>query len=109
MCSLVRRTADAIGSITWQCCIGSITWQSCHVMGKWTAQDPAVPLLDLGGFPRGVQVMQRDEALLDVGARAHFLGTAQEHPDRAGADFLKEHLFLGVGVCIANGRDVLTQ
>jgi hypothetical protein len=50
--------------------------------------------------------MQRYEALLDVGARAHFLSAAHEHPDHAGADALKEHLFFSVGVCITNGCDV---
>jgi hypothetical protein len=40
-------------------------------MGKWTTQDPAVPLLHQGRFPRGVQMMERHEALLDIGAGAH--------------------------------------
>src|SRR5438309_754640 len=107
MCSLVSRTLDAIGSITWQGDIGSIIWQSCHSMGKWTTQDPAVTLLDLGRFPRGVQVMECHEALLDVGACSHFLCAAQKYPDCAGADFLKEHLLFSVSVCIANGRGVV--
>src|SRR5256885_648566 len=105
MCSLVSRTLDARGSITWQGDIGSIIWQSCHIMGKWTAENTAVTLLHLSGFPGRVQVMKRDEALLDVGARPHFLRAAQEHSDHAGADFFKEHLFFGVGVRIADGCD----
>src|SRR5215470_2929751 len=98
MGSLVSRTIDPRGSITWHGDMGSITWQSCHIMGKWTAENTTVTLLHLAWFPRSFQVMKRHQALLDVGPRAHLLRAAKQHPDGAGADALKEPLFFGVGV-----------
>lgn len=38
------------------------------------AQDAAFALFDVGRAPRHVDVVQRDEALLDVDAGAHLLG-----------------------------------
>ena len=73
------------------------------------AQDAAVALLDLGGLPGGIEVMQRHEAFLDVGAGAHLLRAADQHPDDAGADLLEQGLFLGVGVGIANRGDLLAR
>jgi hypothetical protein len=64
-------------------------------------------LFDLGRLPGGVEVMQGDEAFLDVGAGAHFLGTADQHANRTIPDFLEEGLFLGVGFGIADGGDLL--
>jgi len=90
MCSLVSRTIDAIGSITWQGDIGSITWQSCHIMGKWTPQDAAVALLDFGGLPGGVEVMQRHEALLDV--RALGIDLPRERADGDNPRVVREKL-----------------
>ena len=72
-------------------------------------ENPAVALLDLGWFPRGVQVMQGREAFLDVGAGAHFLRAADQHPDGAAPDFLEEGLLLGVGFGVADGGDLLAR
>ena len=49
------------------------------------AEDAAFALLDLGRLPRGVEVMQGDQAFLDVGAGAHLLRAADQHADRAVA------------------------
>jgi len=71
------------------------------------AKDAAVALLDLGGFPGGVEVMQRDQAFLDVGAGAHFLGTADQDANRALPYLLEERLFLGVRLGVTDGGDLL--
>src|SRR6266581_5685565 len=107
MCSLVSRTLDARGSITWQGDIGSIIWQSCHIMGKWTTQDPAVALLDFRALPGGIEIMCGDEALLDIRARAHFLCAAEQDAHRAVADLLEQDVLLGIRVRVPDRGDVL--
>ena len=72
------------------------------------AEDAAVALLDFGRFPRCVEVMQGDQAFLDVGAGAHFLGAADQHADRAIPDLLEERLLLDVGFGVADGGDLLS-
>ncbi len=67
---------------------------------------PAFPLLDFGRFPRGVEMVQGHETFLDVGAGAHFLGGADQHADGTGPHPLKERLFLGVGIGVADGGDL---
>ena len=52
-------------------------------------------------------MVQRDEAFLHVGAGAHFLRAADQHADLAIPDFLEQRLFLGVGVGVADGGDLL--
>ena len=49
------------------------------------AEDAAFALFDLGRLPRGVEVMQGDQAFLDVGAGAHLLRAADQHAHRAVA------------------------
>ncbi len=71
------------------------------------SQDAAFALLNFGGLPRGVEVMQCNEALLYIRAGAHFLSAADEDADGTVADFLEEGLFLGVGFGIADGGDLL--
>ena len=58
------------------------------------AEDAAVALLDLGRLPRGVEVMQGDQAFLDVGAGAHLLGAADQHAHRTLPTFSKRACFL---------------
>ena len=60
-------------------------------------QDPAVALFDVGGPPRGVEVMQRHEAVLDVRPDAHLVGRTDQHRDLAVTS-LGEQPGLGVGV-----------
>ena len=73
------------------------------------AEDAALALLDLGRLPRGVEVMQGDQAFLDVGAGAHLLRAADEHAHRTLPDLLEEGLFLGVGFGVADGGDLLAR
>ena len=47
------------------------------------AEYAAFALLDFRRFPRGVEVVKRDEPFLDVGAGAHLLGAADKHADAA--------------------------
>src|SRR6266852_7529380 len=46
------------------------------------AKDATLALFDLCRLPGCVEVMERHEAFLDVGAGAHFLGAADEHTHR---------------------------
>ena len=69
-------------------------------------QDAAVALFYFRRFPGGVQVVQRHEAFLHVGAGAHLLRAADQHPHRAGPDLLEEGQLLGVGVGVAGGGDL---
>ena len=64
-------------------------------VGVVLAQDAALALLNVGGTPRGVEVTQGDQALLDVGPRAHLLAAPEKNPHLPGADVL-EHLQFGV-------------
>jgi hypothetical protein len=48
------------------------------------ADDPPVALADVGGPPRRVQVVQRDRAVLDVGAHAQLLGRSDQDGDVPG-------------------------
>jgi len=54
----------------------------------------------------GVEVMQCDQALLDVCAGAHLLRASDQHSHRALADFLEEGLLLGVGFSVADRGDL---
>ena len=56
--------------------------------------DPALPLLEVGGPPGTVQVVQRREFLLNIGAGSHLLGGADQHPDLPRAHLAKQLLFL---------------
>jgi hypothetical protein len=49
------------------------------------AQDAAVALGDVGGPPGRIQVMQRNGAVLHVGADAHLLGGADQDGDPTSA------------------------
>ena len=53
--------------------------------------------------------MQGHQAFLDVGAGAHLLRAADQHPHRTVSDFLEEGLFLGVGFGVADGGDLLAR
>jgi hypothetical protein len=46
----------------------------------------AFALLEFGGTPRGVEVMQGDESALDVGALTHLRCAAHEYSDGSLAD-----------------------
>jgi hypothetical protein len=68
-------------------------------------QDAALALFVVGGPPGCVEVVQRDEAGLDVGADTHLLGGADEHVDVTGAAGI-EQPFLGlVGVGLVDVAD----
>ena len=58
------------------------------------ADDAALPLLKVSGTPRAVQMVQGDEPLLDVSARAHFLGGANQDAHLTGAHFAEQLLLL---------------
>ena len=70
------------------------------------AQDAALALLDVRRTPRGVEMMQRDQALLHVGAGAHLLGAAEEDADLAGAHVAEQLQLGGVAVVVLDELDV---
>ena len=70
-------------------------------------EDAALALLDLGRLPGGVEMVQGDQPFLHVGAGAHLLRAADQHPDLAAADLIEQGSFLGVGVGVADGGDLL--
>ena len=49
-------------------------------------------------YKRQVQVMQGNELILDVGARAHFGRGTQQHPHLPGAHFGKQLLLFSLAV-----------
>ena len=62
------------------------------------ALDASLSLGQVAGPPGAVQVMERHQAVLDVGACAHLLGAAQQDAHLAGADLGKQLLFAHFGV-----------
>ena len=56
----------------------------------------AVALLDVGGSPGAVEVVDRDAPVLDVGSHPHLLRRPHEHRDVAGSARLEQAGFLGV-------------
>ena len=67
----------------------------------------ALSLLQVSRPPGTVQVMEGNEAVLDVCSRTHFEGAAQEDADLTAADLGKEGLFPGFGVGVVDERDLI--
>ena len=70
------------------------------------AFNSAFPLGQVAGPPRAVQIMQRHQAVLDVGARAHLGRAAQQDAHLAGADLGKQLLFAHLGVGLMDKGDL---
>ncbi|MCE0497974.1 MAG: hypothetical protein LV481_08530 [Methylacidiphilales bacterium] len=66
------------------------------------AQNPALALLDVGRPPWGVDVVQRDQAFLNIRPGAHHLGASHHDPDPPGSHFLEKGDFGGICVAILN-------
>jgi hypothetical protein len=49
-----------------------------------------------GFHGRGIEVMQRYQAFLDIGASAHLLRAADQHAGRSLSDFLEKRLLFGI-------------
>ena len=71
------------------------------------AQNPALSLLDVGRPPRGVDVMERDQAFLNVRPGAHHLGASHQHPDPPGSHLFEKGNFGGVRIAILNESNFL--
>ena len=71
------------------------------------ADDAALALLQVAGPPGTVQVMEGDEAVLDIRACPHLEGAAHEHPHPALPDLGKQLLFPGWGVGVVDKGDLL--
>jgi hypothetical protein len=50
--------------------------------------------------PRTVEVMERDQPVLDVGASAHFCRRAEQHPHLSAPNFPEKLLFADFRICI---------
>src|ERR1700722_10958668 len=72
------------------------------------AENAALALLDLGGLPGGVEMVQRHQAFLHVGAGAHLGRAADQYSDLAAAYLVEQCLFLGVGVGVSDRGNLLT-
>ena len=71
------------------------------------ALNAALSLGQVAGPPRAVQVMQCHQAVLDVGARAHFGRAAQQDAHLAGADLGEQLLFAHFGVSLMDKGNLL--
>ena len=69
--------------------------------------DAAFALRQITRPPRGVQIMQRDQAILHVSASAHFGGAAHQNAHLAGTDFRKEVTLFGLSIRLVNKGDLL--
>ena len=54
-------------------------------------------------------MVQGDKSFLHVGSGAHLGGAADQYPHLAVANFLEQHLLLGVGIGFADGGDLLVR
>ena len=70
------------------------------------ADEAAFALFDVGGPPGAVDVVQRDGALVDVGADAHLLGGADEDRELAGAASGEQAGPGFVGAAVVDERDL---
>ena len=71
------------------------------------ALDAPLSLGQVAGPPRTVQIMQCHQAVLDVGARAHFSRAAQQDAHLAGADLGEQLFFAHLGVGLMDKGDLL--
>jgi hypothetical protein len=69
-------------------------------IGVTLAQDATFTLLDIRRPPRSVEMMQRNQAFLDVGTGAHLLRAAKEDADLAGTHVAEELQLGGVTIVI---------
>src|SRR5262249_1505933 len=67
----------------------------------------SVALLHVGGSPRCVQMMKRNEPLLDVRTGSHFLGATKENANTTSANIPKEHQLCGVTIMVLNECDLV--
>ena len=58
------------------------------------AHDAPLSLLEVGGPPWTIEMVECDEPLLDVRTRAHFKCGADEHPHLSGIDLAEQRLLL---------------
>ena len=58
------------------------------------ADNASLALLEVRRSPRTIQMVERDELLLTVGASAHALGAAQQDTHLTGTDFGKQIFLL---------------
>ncbi len=82
-----------------------MTWTSSFRL-PWRMIRPFA-LVDVGGAPRGVEVVQRDGAVLDVGSGAHLLGRADQHGDVPGPARGEQAGQVGVGLRLVHEPDGL--
>ena len=72
------------------------------------ALDASEALFQVGGPPRAVEVVDRGEAFLHVGAGSGLLGASHQHADLAGPDLGEQPFaFGGVVARVVDERDLL--
>ncbi len=85
---------------------GNVAEDLHEFVGVALAEDASVALLDVGGTPRGIEMVQRHEAALDVRAFAHFWSAAEEDAHFAFTHGFEERSFGGVFVVVLDEGDV---
>ena len=73
------------------------------------ADDPAFALLQVGGAPRCIQVMQGHQPILHVHACAHLGGGAEQHAHAAATDFGKQISLLQVRLRVVDEGDLVSR
>ena len=73
------------------------------------ADNPAFTLLQVGGAPRCIQVMQGHQPILHVHAGAHLGGGAEQHAHAAATDFGKQISLLQVRLRVVDEGDLVSR
>ena len=68
-------------------------------------QNPAFALFHVGGTPRRVEMMQRNEAFLHIHSCAHFLRATEQNSLFSRLHFLEQGKFFNITVVILNEGD----
>lgn len=71
--------------------------------------DSAFALLQITGPPGTIQIMDRHKTILNIGACAHFGGTAQQHTHLPGAHLAEQLLFLDLRVGVVDKGNLLCR
>ena len=86
--------------------LGHIAVNMHFLVAVALTDDAAAALLQIARPPRAVEVMQRDEPVLDVHTRTHLKGAAHQDAHLPGAHLCKQLFFADFGVCLMDVRNL---
>ena len=101
-----RLTGDGLPTISIEACLCHVAQDTHLGVEVALADDAPLPLLQVGGAPRAVQVVQGDGAVLHVGAHTHLLRRPDEHGDAAVAAGVEQVLLVPVGAGFVDEPDL---